>query len=374
MLVELLTAGAAVLWLAVLLLPWQPWRTCERFPAKANSPIPLTDVTVVIPARNEADVIGSTLTGLRAQGADLKVIVIDDHCDDGTADAARAAGLKRLTILAAPPLPTGWSGKLWALEQGCRQVTTPYILLLDADILLKPGVVAGLLEKLQREQLQLVSLMARLRMVSGWEKLLMPAFVYFFKLLYPFALANRSGSAVAAAAGGCILLERAALDRIGGLASLHDALIDDCTLATRIKQHGGRIWLGLTHDAISLRCYDTLGVIWQMVARTAYTQLRYSPIWMAGCLLLLTISYIVPVIGLLIGLSQPGPVLGLALLSLAAMALSYWPTLRYYGLSPWRVVSLPVAAVLFGAMTVDSARHHIGGRGARWKQRDYSER
>lgn len=367
--VELLITGSALIWVIVLLLPWQPWRIREQFSSRQVRPQSLAEVTVVIPARNEADVIGSTLAGLRAQAADLRVIVIDDQSEDGTATVALGAGLKQLEVIQAPALPAGWSGKLWALEQGCQRVETRYVLLLDADILLKGGVVAGLLEKLRHEHLQLVSLMARLRMVSGWEKLLMPAFIYFFRLLYPFALANRPHARIAAAAGGCILLERAALDGIGGLQSLRSALIDDCTLAQRIKNNGGRTWLGLSHDALSLRCYDSLASIWQMVARTAYTQLRYSFWLLLACLLLLFVSYVVP----LLGLFYPGSLRWLALLALVGMTVSYLPTLRYYGLPPWLALSLPLAALLFAAITVDSAYRHISGRGSQWKQRHYSE-
>lgn len=369
MAVELLITASALIWVTVLLLPWQPWRTREQFSSHQRGPCSLTDVTVLIPARNEAAVIGSTLVGLRAQAADLKVIVIDDHSEDETAAVALSAGIKQLEVIPAPPLPSGWSGKLWALEQGYQRVETRYLLLLDADILLKSGVVAGLLGKLQHQRLQLVSLMARLRMVSGWEKLLMPAFIYFFKLLYPFALANRPSARTAAAAGGCILLEKTALDSIAGLQSLRGALIDDCTLAQRIKANGGRIWLGLSHDAVSLRCYDSLASIWQMVARTAYTQLHYSFWLLLACLVLLFVSYVVPLLGLL----YPGSFRWLALLALTGMAVSYLPTLRYYGLPAWRALSLPLAALLFAAITVDSAYRHISGRGSQWKQRHYSE-
>ncbi len=354
-----LVAIALCLWLGVLLLPWQPWRVRERFTPPAQRSQSLADVTVLIPARNEADVIGSTLTALRAQAADINVIVIDDDSDDDTATACRYAGLKSLDILRTPPLPAGWSGKLWALEQGYRQVRTPYILLLDADILLQAGVVAGLLDKLRRERLQLVSLMARLRMVSAWN-------AFFFQA---FALANRAESRQAAAAGGCILLEKAALDDIGGPQSLRGALIDDCTLARRIKNNGGRIWLGLSQDAISLRRYESLATIWQMVSRTAYTQLHYSPWLLLICVALLGISFIMP----LVGLFFPGPAQIMAIGAIIAMALSYVPTLHYYHLSQFWLLTLPLAAILFTLMTIDSARQHISGRGTQWKQRRYSE-
>ncbi len=364
-----LIALSAFIWLAVLLLPWQPWRTREQFiPDTSNTQRSLADVSVVIPARNEADVIASTLNALQQQGPGLRVLLVDDQSTDGTADRARQHDNGHLTVLGTPPLPTGWSGKLWALQQGVQAVDTDYTLLLDADIELQPGVIAGLLDKLTRDDRQMVSLMARLRMVSQWEKLLMPAFIYFFKLIYPFALANHPHSRVAAAAGGCILIRTDTLRAVDGPAALRHELIDDCALARRVKQHGGHTWLGLTHAAISHRQYDNLGTIWEMVTRTAYTQLHYSPILLIACMLLLLISYIVPVAGLL----YPGSGRWLALAGLVGMGASYWPTLRYYELPFWRVSTLPPAALLFGLMTLDSARRHWLGHGARWKDRVYT--
>ena len=364
-----LIALAAVIWLAVLLLPWQPWRVREQFtPKNDDTERSLADVSVVIPARNEAEVITTTLEALRQQAPDLQILLVDDQSTDGTAARAHEQDHGHLTILQTPSLPAGWSGKLWALEQGVQAVDTDYTLLLDADIELRPGVIAGLLDKLRQDDRQMVSLMARLRMVNQWEKLLMPAFIYFFKLIYPFALANRSSSRVAAAAGGCILIRTDILRAIGGPAALRHELIDDCALARRVKQHGGRTWLGLTHAAISHRRYDNLGTIWEMVTRTAYTQLHYSPLLLVACMLLLLLSYIVPVAGLL----YPDTGRWLALAALVGMAISYWPTLRYYGLPFWRVLTLPLAALLFGLMTLDSARRHWTGHGARWKERTYT--
>lgn len=365
---ELLITGAAVIWLAVLILPWQPWRTREQFTADGAPARSLDAVTVIIPARNEADVIATTLRALRQQDAGLHIILVDDQSDDGTADIARRYGTDHLQILTTPSLPQGWSGKLWALEQGFSQVKTDYTLLLDADIELHEGVIAGLLDKLERDNLQMISLMARLRMISHWEKLLMPAFIYFFKLLYPFALANRPGSRIAAAAGGCILIRTGAFAAIGGPAGLRTELIDDCALARRIKDNGGQTWLGLSRAAVSHRCYERLSVIWEMVTRTAYTQLHYSPWLLAGCIILLLETYIVPVAGLF----YPDPARWLALFAVMGMSISYLPTLRYYDLSPWRALTLPVAAILFGLMTLDSARRHLIGHGASWKNRTYT--
>lgn len=365
-LLEWLSAGAALVWISVLLLPWQPWRTREHF-SPANRIQPLDNITVLIPARNEADVLAQTLDGLCNQGPGLKVVVIDDQSTDATAAVAHAANLEQLLVIQTPPLPDGWTGKLWALEQGRCRITTDYTLLLDADIRLEAGVVAGLLDRLEHDNLDMISLMARLRMKSTWEKLLLPAFVYFFKLLYPFALANLPGSRVAAAAGGCILMRTRMLENIGGFGVLRTALIDDCTLARYVKYSGGHTWLGLTHAAVSQRRYDDLSTIWQMISRTAYTQLHYSPWRLLLCLLLLTGLFIVPLIGLL----QPWPDRWPALIACAGLGMSYLPTLRYYRLHPLRVLTLPAAALLFGLMTLDSARRHYSGHGSLWKGRAY---
>ncbi|MEX2517240.1 MAG: glycosyltransferase [Gammaproteobacteria bacterium] len=371
-----LVLPAVIMWLTVLLLPWQPWRMRERFdlPTDWHSKQPsdrLAQVTVLIPARNETGLIATTLHGLATQSASLEIIIIDDQSTDGTADQARETadklGLESLHIITTPPLPGGWSGKLWALEQGRLHVNTKYVLMLDADIEMMPGVLSALLTKLEDEELHMLSLMVRLRMQNGWEKLLMPAFIYFFRLLYPFALSNRPNSRIAAAAGGCILLRADTLTAIGGFASLRGALIDDCSLAAKVKARGQRIWLGLTHAAVSQRRYECLGDIWQMITRTAYAQLRYSPALLLLCLLLLGLAFAAPLYGLTAG----PPALWLALAALIMMLASYAPTLRYYGISGWYMLTLPLAAILFACMTVDSARQHRTGRGNIWKDRVY---
>ena len=272
------SSAAAVLWLLTLLMPWQAWRTSEVLEADASDAgaVDLSDLTVVIPARNEAEVIAETLSALARRG--LEIILVDDNSSDGTSEIARRVGLEQLRIIRGKPLPAGWSGKLWAQEQGLASVQTPLCLLLDADIKLVPGLVKSLKEKQASEDLQFVSLMAELRFGSFWEKLLMPAFIYFFKMIYPFALANKPDSRMAAAAGGCILVKTEVLRRIGGMAAIKDAVIDDCTLARKVKSDGYKTWIGLTHGVLSQRPYVTLAEIWEMVARTAYTQLGYSVI------------------------------------------------------------------------------------------------
>jgi hopene-associated glycosyltransferase HpnB len=228
------------MWLALLALPWRPWLIRETLDAEQpRQDSDLSDVTALIPARDEADTLPLTIRALARQGDGLQIVVVDDQSQDGTAELVSDVGPTRTRVVPGTPLPAGWKGKLWALEQERRQGETRLILLLDADIELRPGIMAALRAKLQRDKLQFVSLMALLRTESFWEKLLMPAFVYFFKLLYPFRLANDPGcTRMAAAAGGCILLEASVLEQIGGFASLRGALIDDCALAARVKERG----------------------------------------------------------------------------------------------------------------------------------------
>ena len=249
------SALALLAWLCVLVAPHRPHRVRERLEADPAVPGNLASVTVIIPARDEAELIGRTLAALGRQGRELEVIVVDDQSSDDTRGAAaRAAGPGlALRVIDGQPLPDGWAGKLWALEQGLAVVDRPHVLLLDADIELAPGLVQALLAKLHERDATLVSLMAELRCETFWERLLSPAFVFFFKLLYPFALSNDATKATAAAAGGCMLVRTDALRQIGGFAAIRGALIDDCTLAAALKRHRPPIWLGMTHSVRSLR-------------------------------------------------------------------------------------------------------------------------
>jgi len=364
-----LVVPGLLIWLSVLLLPWQPWRTRERLDAQPGRGMDPECVTVLIPARDEAAHISTTLRALRHQHERIQVILIDDQSSDGTSGVARAAGLAELRILNGAPLPRGWSGKLWALEQGLALVTTPLVLLLDADIELRPGTLAALIDKLERDQRDLVSLMARLRMDGLWERLLMPAFVYFFKLLYPFALSNSGNRLIAAAAGGCILVRTACLRRLGGFAAYRDALIDDCSLARRVKDSGGRTWIGLTHSAISLRRYPDLASIWDMVARTAFTQLHHSIPLLLLCSLLMTVAFVLPVAALLLTTATYRL---LTVLTLVLMAASYLPTLRFYRLPAWWCLGLPLTGLLYLLMTWTSALRCWRGEQSRWKGRSYA--
>ena len=355
-----------LIWLCILLLPWRPWSVREQLEPEPGGAPDLSAITVLIPARNEAEVIGKTLAGLKRQGADLKLILIDDQSTDATASIARQMDLDSLTILTGADLPQGWSGKLWALQQGLQEAQTEYLLLLDADIELLPGTIAALLNKISSGPCQLVSLMARLRMESFWEKLLMPAFIFFFKLLYPFAISNSPSRWVAAAAGGCIILRRESLLEVGRFEPLKGALIDDCALARRFKDHGLRTWIGLSRSALSRRRYATLPTIVEMVSRTAFTQLHYSATLLALCTLLMAAAFLLPLAGFFAAETFPA-----ALACLALMCASYTPTLRYYDLNPAWSLTLPLIGLLYLYMTWNSAYRHWRGAGATWKERTY---
>jgi len=303
------------------------------------------------------------------QSADLKIIVVDDQSTDDTAKQARNGGAK---VISGKKPPAGWSGKLWALEQGLKQIETPYVLLLDADIELAPGIIAHLHHKAEQEDLALVSLMAQLQMHHFVERMLMPAFIFFFKLLYPFGLSNKERTRVAAAAGGCILVRTQALRRVGAFSSLHDALIDDCALAAKIKRAGLRTWIGLSHAARSHRSYATLKPIWNMVARTAFTQLKYSKLMLVLCsLIMASMFWVAPLAFYFLSSLEAYLISGLTWL---AMFVTYMPTLIYYQRSPLWVLALPLIGTLYLAMTWASALRYWRGERARWKGRRYENK
>ncbi|HET7370674.1 MAG TPA: glycosyltransferase [Gammaproteobacteria bacterium] len=363
MIAAVLAGVSAAIWWGILLAPWRPWSTRERLNVGDAPTTDLSDLTVLIPARDEADVLPRTLAALARQG-DPRVIVIDDQSSDTTASVATAAGAQ---ALAGANLPDGWTGKLWALEQGRREVKTRWLLLLDADIELQPGALAALRKQASQDDRQFVSVMARLRMESVWERLLMPAFIYFFKLLYPFALANSARRWIAAAAGGCVLVEARVLEELGGFGAIRGAVIDDCALARAVKSRGYRTWIGLSKAVISRREYPSLGSIGEMVARTAFTQLRYSSALLVLCTLALVLACWMPVAGLFWPASR-----WLAAAAWAGMAASYVPTLRFYGRSPFWALAMPLIGTLYLAMTWQSAWRYWRGIRSRWKNREYS--
>jgi hopene-associated glycosyltransferase HpnB len=374
---------ALAAWLWLLLARRGFWRALPRIEQMRDPPPAVWPaVAAVVPARDEAALVERTLRSLLAQdyAGELAIVLVDDHSADGTAAIAQRlarAAARPLEVVAAPPLPPGWSGKLWALTRGLEHAgqlapRADHVLLTDADVAHARDSLARLLARAEARRLDLVSLMVRLRCESLWERLLVPPFVFFFQLLYPFGAVSDPGSPVAAAAGGCMLVRRQALRAAGGVAAIRGELIDDVALARAIKRRpgGGRIWLGLTTTSTSLRPYRALGEIWVMVARTADVQLRHSLPLLGLAMLGLTLAFILPPLALAVGvLAGEVLVAGAGALALCGMALAFWPTVRLYRLGAGWALTLPLAAALFGAMTLDSAWRFRRGAGGRWKGR-----
>jgi hopene-associated glycosyltransferase HpnB len=417
---------AAVVWAYLVVGHGGYWRTSQWLPRVSGEPGRWPDVVAVVPARNEAAMLPVTLPALLGQDypGPLSVILVDDGSTDGTAEVAAALGRgsgRPLRVVAGTPTPETpqtqdgaghWAGKVWAMAQGLQAAGIPsvreaagipsvreaagipsvreaagtpdperrYVLFTDADIALAPGALRDLVAAAEGDDRDLVSQMALLRTATGWERVVVPAFVYFFAQLYPFRRVNVPGSRTAAAAGGCMLVRRGALERSGGVAPIRGALIDDVAMGRMIKGQRGRTWLGLSRQVVSVRPYPGLASLWQMVARSAYTQLNYSPLLLAGTLLGLLFSYALPPAAAITGLTRLAAGAGTAtapaalaagagLAGWALMSLSYLPMLRLYRLSPLRAPGLPLIALLYAAMTADSARRHYAGRGAEWRGR-----
>jgi len=351
-------------WVALLLSPFRSWLNDEVLEEAggASARPHLRDISVLIPARNEAAYIADTLDAILAQSPDIHVLVADDGSNDDTATIVRE--YSRVTLIECEPRPPDWSGKMWALDQALQRVDTSLTLLLDADIRLGPGVLAALVSTKERQRKTLVSAMARLRTKAFVEQLLMPAFVFFFKQLYPFQLVNTDASRVAAAAGGCILVDTAALRDIGAFASLRREVIDDCALAAAIKRSGGTLWLGLGRGVSSRRRYDDLGSIWTMVERTAFVQLRRSVPMVLACTLIMAGVFLLPVWGVLLADTR-----AIAAAGMTAMFASYQPILAFYRQNPLWAVALPVIGLLYLLMTVTSAWRGTVAGGSEWKGR-----
>ncbi|MBW4448670.1 MAG: glycosyltransferase [Spirirestis rafaelensis WJT71-NPBG6] len=412
-------------WIGLLTLRGQFWRTDQRLEVGETVLESLPTVCAVIPARNEADLLPTTVRSLLRQDyhGSFTVFLVDDHSTDGTPDIAEGVAhalnkSQQLHIVSAQALPPGWTGKLWAIEQGIQAVETlhatslekpDYFLLTDADIEHDIANLRRLVAKAEKDNLDLVSVMVRLRCKSLWEQLLIPAFVFFFQKIYPFRWVNDPNNTTAAAAGGCILIRREALNRIGGIKTVRHALIDDCALASAVKgrrqgaggrgqgagrQGGisllsssetstdaitlvstfstGRIWLGLSTLTRSLRPYPSLTTIWDMVARTAYTQLNNSPLLLILTLVGMILIYIVPPLGIILGaLMGNWGIAFTGLLTWLLMSLAYLPTIRFYKCPVWLVFCLSAIAFLYTLMTLDSALRHWQGRGGAWKGRVY---
>nr|WP_194149699.1 glycosyltransferase [Oecophyllibacter saccharovorans] len=337
------------------------------------------DVVVIVPARDEAASVSASVASLLAQdypGA-FRVVLVDDESTDETAKLARTLPDpdKRLTVLHGAVRPAGWSGKLWAVQQGQEEAfewlsDEGMVLLTDADIVHAPDHLTTLVRRARQDRLDLISEMVRLNVGGFWEKALVPAFVYFFAMLYPFRKIADPTSPVGGAAGGTVLLRRVMLEKIGGIASLRDALIDDCTLGARVKQAGGRLYLGCSEQAWSIRAYQRPEEIWHMIARNAYVQLHYSPWRLFGVLLAMMLVWVLPVSLLLFGRGRKR---GLGALVYGLSCLSFVPTLRWFNLSLWRVLPLPLVACFYLMATLGSAADHYRGRGVQWRGRSYAE-
>jgi hopene-associated glycosyltransferase HpnB len=406
------TALASLAWLYLLTCHGAFWLTGQRLPrtsagAAGAPPAGWPAVCAVVPARDEAAMLPATLPTLLGQDypGELEVILVDDASSDGTAEVAARLGRgarRRLRVIPGSPLPDGWAGKVWAMAQGAAQASTAqastaqastaqastaqardghsrYLLFTDADIACQPGTLTALVTAAERDDRDLVSQMALLRAESFWERAIVPAFVYFFAQLYPFRRVNRPGGRTAAAAGGCMLVRRSALDASGGLAGIRGARIDDVALARQLSRRlpRARCWLGLTTDVTSVRPYPGLASLWHMVARSAYIQLRHSPALLAGTVAGLLWLYLLPPAAALAGVAALAAGSGAAAAWCAATGVAGWalmtasfvPMLRLYRLSALRAPGLPLIAALYAAMTLDSARRHYAGRGGEWKGR-----
>lgn len=356
------------IWLFLILAHGKFWESGPELPPAV--PLETPDVDIVVPARDEAATIGPVIASLLAQdyAGHFRVILVDDGSADGTAALAGAA--PNLRTVHGEPKPVGWSGKLWALSQGVAVSSAPILLFTDADIVHDPRHLSSLVARLQRSRVEMVSEMVRLHCSSLAERALIPAFVYFFQMLYPFARVNDPRSAVAAAAGGTLLIRREALDRSGGVEAVKDALIDDVALAAAVKSLGP---IELNHSAlaVSIRPYPHFSDIWRMISRTAFTQLRYSAALLAVTLVGLAVVWLVPPWEMLFGRGWRAGA-GLGAFSLAAA--SYMPTLTRYGRSRLWALCLPLIAAFYMAATLASALSHWFGSGAQWKSRAYERR
>jgi hopene-associated glycosyltransferase HpnB len=354
-----------LVWLYLFFAHGRFWLSAPELPPAVPEECP--DVDIVVPARDEAETIGPVIGSLLAQDyrGRVRVILVDDNSTDGTAALAGTAA--NLTVITLQSKPAEWSGKLWALSQGAAASRAPILLFTDADIVHDPRHLSSLVAKLLQSRADMVSEMVRLNCTSLAERALVPAFIYFFQMLYPFSRVNDPASPVAAAAGGTVLIRREALQRIGGIEAIKNSLIDDVALAKSVKKSGA-IFLGHSGLAASIRPYANFADIWQMIARTAFTQLRYSATLLALTLLGLTVVWLVPAAAILLRRGWPS---AWGLVAFGLSMISYMPTLARYRRSRLWALALPLIALFYMAATVGSAVNYWRGRGARWKSRAY---
>ena len=362
-------------WSWLLTMRGNFWRVSPL--RRATLPDEWPEVVAVIPARDEAEVIGDSVESLLSQNypGTLSVVVVDDHSSDGTAEVARARAeaigcADRLTVVQVPDLPSGWTGKMWAQSHGVAtaRALNPelgLLLLTDGDIEHGKGELRQSVCRLRAERLDMLSLMVRLRTVSWWERAIVPAFVFFFRMLYPFSWVSDPRSSTAAAAGGYVLIRPAMLERIGGIKAVKDALIDDCALASVVKAEGGRLSLDLAEKTVSLRGYQGPMGLWRMISRSAYTQLRHSPLLLLGTVAVMMLVFVVPPVLAL----RSGGGASTGALAWAAMAIAYFPMVRYYRLLPFWAPLLPLVALFYLGATIHSAIKYWRGEGGEWKGR-----
>jgi len=369
------------IWVYLVLLHGRYWRERPR-KAPGDSLKHWPEVAAIVPARNEGPVVGEAVRSLLQQDypGKLRIILVDDQSSDGTAEIARAVAAElgaaaRVRVVSGKALPEGWTGKMWAVQQGSSELESfspgaKYVWLTDADIAHEPDSLRGLVVRAEQGNLALTSLMARLKTDTLAERALIPAYVYFFQMLYPFAWVNDPKRGMAGAAGGCMLVQRKALKAAGGIAAIKGALIDDCSLGKILKKQGS-IRLGLADGVRSLRGYPAWGDIWRLIARSAFTQLRHSLLILAICVVGMALTFLAPP---LLSIQPDIGVRTFGLVAWALMALTYLPTLIYYRQPVWWAPLLPLTALFYLAATVDSARRHLMGRGGEWKGRLQAQR
>jgi hopene-associated glycosyltransferase HpnB len=368
--IALVALFPVAVWLYVLAGRGMFWMMQERDDRdQPPTPAAWPSVVAIVPARNEADVIAQTLASLTAQDypGSFRVVLVDDQSTDGTAAAAReTSGTDRVTLVSGAPRPAGWTGKLWAVRQGVSSAGTPdYLWLTDADISHAPDNLSHLVARAEANKFVLTSLMAKLHCQRWYERYLIPAFVFFFAMLYPFRWVNEPKNKTAAAAGGCMLVRREALERAGNIDAIRSDIIDDCALA-RVLKTQGPIWLGLTERATSVRPYRGMADIRAMITRSAFAQLGYSSLALAGTVAGMIVVYAAPP---LFALFAHDSAQASGILAWAAMALAFQPILNFYRLSPLWGLALPLIGAIYAVFTFDSALQHWRGRGGMWKGR-----